>query len=266
MAPPVPQIAAGGVQQPAAGAPPQIAAGGAANLRQGGAAICGTSQERKESNRGISPLPPEDGGTRSLFETEEGDQDAAADQAASGIDGFTRRDRRPLRPRRREGTSPPLAGEALARYRELERAYPPDGVIAGRQREAQALFAALTPAEQAAAIAKARAYADTCRRREQKVRNLENWLRATDFSAGAIAGGAAPPIDLVEARNAAGLAAIQRGETPTGCSVFVRAESPEGAAWEAYFDRYGHRPVWRELGKGLGAYLPALRPPAAEVA
>lgn len=213
----------------------------------------------------IPPKPPEDGGTRAFSEFEDGDEGALAGSASHLVEGFGRRERRAGRPRRGEGIAAPLAGDALARYRALETAYPPDGVVSGRQRDAQALFAALSPAEQTVAIERARAYAEACRRRTQHVRNLDNWLRATDFGSPAMPGVPAT-VDLAEARNAAGLTAIQRGETPIGCSVFVRADSPEATAWEAYFGRFGHQPIWRELGKGLGAYLPALRPPAAEVA
>ena len=71
-------------------------------------------------------------------------------------------------------------------------------------------------------------------------------------------------MELAAARNAAGLEKASRGEWPIGCSHFVRADSPAGAAWEAHFARFGTRPRWMNLREGLGAYLPAPIPPATE--
>lgn len=179
------------------------------------------------------------------------------------------RDRRGTRPGRRGGALPSLTVEAEARYRQLVAVYPVDGVRSARHPDAQAAFAQLTAAEQAEAIRQAGPYADLCRRREQIPKALQTWIRH-GFDRTAVGrqalGSAAPVSDLAATRNEAGLRMALRGEWPSGCSVLVLADSPEGAAWETYFRPLGVKPRWMQLSAGLGAYLPSKTPPARSAA
>lgn len=72
---------------------------------------------------------------------------------------------------------------------------------------------------------------------------------------------AAVPPDIVASHNARAMAMVERGEWPIGGTVFVPAESPEGAAWEAYFERFGRRPRWTSCAGGLGWRMPSAMPP-----
>ncbi|SFG92645.1 helix-turn-helix domain-containing protein [Methylobacterium gossipiicola] len=204
-----------------------------------------------------SPQPPVAGGQAQAANPVFG-QDRAADRAG---------DAPRSRPGRRGAPPPSLSTEAEARYRQLTAAYPADGVRSARLTDAQAAFADLTPAEQAHAVREAAAYAELCRRREQRPKALQTWLRHGFDRAGARPDGTPAPVqDLAAIRNAEGMRQAERGSWPTGCSILVLADSAEGAAWEAYFLPLGVKPRWMQLSAGLGAYLPSKSPPVPGVA
>lgn len=203
----------------------------------------------------MPPNPPENGGTASLFEQRSPEGKNPEPRLGRGtLDaGSARRERRLPGGARRVQTSPIMPADAQDRFRRLEAAFPSEGVIGARYLDSQALFAALPADDQEAAIAAAGTYRAICARTGQHLKALHNWQRQGNFrnGTGAGLGGAAPGEAGAAARNRAGLAALQRGEWPAGCSEFVLAESPEGAAWEAYFARFswGRPPLWRDFDR-----------------
>ncbi|MEE7504164.1 hypothetical protein [Methylobacterium mesophilicum] len=65
-----------------------------------------------------------------------------------------------------------------------------------------------------------------------------------------------------DAHNAKAMDMAKLGEWPTGGRVFVERDAAEGRAWEEHFARFGTRPRWLPLDRGVGAYMPTPWPPA----
>ncbi|MCJ2067791.1 helix-turn-helix domain-containing protein [Methylobacterium sp. J-030] len=189
------------------------------------------------------PNPPEDGGTNAS-QNRDGDQGSGGTgQLAS--DGASAAS---TKQKARQGGDAAAGGEpdpVAARFAELAAVWP-DGLVRSRERDARALFGALSDSQQIAAIAAARAYAAHVQRKPGYAFALQTWLRQTDFSA--------PP------RLATGTAA-----PPT--RVFVREGSPEWDAWAAHYRRQG-RPMMTpiQIGGQDGWRFESALPPAATVA
>ena len=232
-----------------------------------------TAYQELDSTKGVSPLyPPASGGTRSI-EERISEREALAGRRPER--GSTRRPR--AAPGCRGAAPPPVPPDTAARFERLWAAYPESGRLPADRARAVTLFVALAPGEQEAAIRSASVEAKNRAQHRSQARALHRWLerglwRNGELALGGAAGGGgavpagAAPADPAAARNAAGLEQIRRGEWPRGCTHFVLADSDAGAAWDAHFTAIGMKPRWMQLQAGLGAYLPAPIPPAAEVA
>ena len=232
-----------------------------------------TAYKELDSTKGFSPLyPPASGGTLPSGER-------ISEQEAWIGDRPERTTERRPRPSQgcRQAAAPPVPPETAARFERLWRAYPESGRLGADRSRAVALFAALPPGDQEAAIHAASVEARTRAQHRSQARALHRWFERGLWRNGAPAGpvGAVPQPEAVPgtaaadpfaARNAAGLDQVRRGQWPSGCTRFVLADSDEGAAWEAFFAERGVKPRWMSMPGGLGAYMPAPFPPASEAA
>ncbi|MCJ2051202.1 helix-turn-helix domain-containing protein [Methylobacterium sp. J-070] len=69
------------------------------------------------------------------------------------------------------------------------------------------------------------------------------------------------PDAVRDVHNAKAMEMAMRGEWPVGGRVFVERDATEGRAWEEHFARFGTRPRWLPLDRGVGAYMPSPWPP-----
>ncbi|KTS35651.1 hypothetical protein NS228_20465 [Methylobacterium indicum] len=140
------------------------------------------------------------------------------------------------------GKDPPSA--EADRFPALLSAYPERGRAWANQAEARRLFAALSPADQAQAIAAAGAYAAHCRANPTGTpKYLHSWLRNGVF------------------RNHAPVAPSPAATAPR--SVFVPAGSPGWEAWSRHLRQLGRpvpAPVRSDTAKAEGWWFPAAMP------
>lgn len=93
---------------------------------------------------------------------------------------------------------------------------------------------------------------------------IEARLRRGNRPGGRSTAPATTPVTSAAAaeRQAQAQAMVDRGQWPSGGTVFVAADSAAGDAWAAYFARFGVKPRWVDQGRsGRGWLMPSELPP-----
>lgn len=205
-----------------------------------------------ESTKGFSPLnPPVTGGT-CPSEERISEREALAGRLPER--GSARRPRTGSGFRGEALPTTAITPETLARFERLWAAYPQNGRLSAARPESLTRFAALSPAEQEAAIRTATAYAGECARLRSQAKALHRWLRDGRWRNGELA------LPGAQAQSAA-------GGPPT--KVFVREGSPEWDAWAEHHRRLGRpmpTPVRFDTYRADGWRFDGALPPSSEVA